>query len=84
MNQGFSPVLAHLLVAGLARRALLSAASYRDLPASHDRLHRSLPVGSQFSASAETWASYPSDAFDSGIAAFLSRNAKTLSAAETA
>jgi hypothetical protein len=88
MHQGFSPALAHLLMAGLARRALLSAASRQDPRQNSHPLDWPSPVGRAFSANAGV-ASDPSDAFDWGIAAFLagrqtgrSSVSQTVSAAE--
>jgi hypothetical protein len=71
MNQGFSPVLAHLLTAGLARRALLSAASPPEPRSRTDRLDQSRSSGGRA-------GSYPLDALEWGIVAFLSGKAKRL------
>jgi hypothetical protein len=59
MNHGFSPFLAHLLMAGLARRAVLSAATRHDPRQNPD--DSALP--------------YPPDDLDCGIAAFISGKA---------
>ncbi len=70
-------MLAQLLMAGLDRRALVSAASRLDERRSRDRREAALPVGSQFSFSAGALGSYPPEALDWGIAAFLSGKTKT-------
>jgi hypothetical protein len=74
MNRGFSPVLAQLLMAGLSRRALLSAGCERDQRPSRNRWDWPSPVGSQFCTGAT--GLYSPDALDWGIAAYLSGKAK--------
>ena len=76
-------MLAHLLMAGLARRALLRATPRQGRERPDWRPDWRSLVGSQFGSSADVAGSYPLDALDWGIAAFVSGKATSRCGVQT-